>query len=506
MGENNQRSEFFARNDAEVTRIICKILLWLTCAFPALFLFSVLGIFLVSLRDLAILTPIGVICTLSPTILQKCRASTDFLKNYSIVALALVIALMATNAHIGIYMTYVLALALSCLYFDKKFTVRTAVIGYVCLVAAVFFRSGNVELSAGDTRIKWFVAYTLGYTIEYIAMSAVFINLAKRARKMLENLHDTEMVAEILENCGSASRSLSDLLGNLKMVIHDTAENNRKIQQEADKTREGCEDNLEQVRKTNESVRYMSENMQQISSQTGKMSEISMNSYTKTENYIKIMNRAVDSMNEIEESGETIHRKISQVGGCCEEIGGFADTIAKIANQTNILALNASIEAARAGEQGKGFAIVASQVGKLAEECKKATQSITAQIEQMNLNVEEAALSVTQNSESVSAGIREIVTAKEEAEKLLELQNISSQKVKEIEEKLADSVEHQDQVTAMSEDINSTTNRSLEQVQVIGDAIRQQSSLTKDMEQAFEKVQIISDTLLRISLQKEGEN
>ena len=92
---------------------------------------------------------------------------------------------MASNYNIGIYMTYVLALALSCMYFDKKFSVRTAVVGYVCLVAGVYFRSGNATLMEGDTRIKWFTGYIMGYTIEYIAMSAVFISLSKRARRLL---------------------------------------------------------------------------------------------------------------------------------------------------------------------------------------------------------------------------------------------------------------------------------------------------------------------------------
>lgn len=502
MQENTQGSEFFARNDEEVSRKICKILLWMTCVFPALFLFSALNIFSVSIMDLVKITPIGIICTVSPTIFLKCRISTRFIKHYSIVALAVVIGLMATNAHIGIYMTYVLALALSCLYFDKRFTTQTALIGYVCLVAAVFLRSGNVTLPEGDTRMKWFIAFTLGYTIEYIAMSAVFISLAGRARKMLESLHDSEMIAMVLDNCGSASKSLSDLLGNLKAVIQKTIANNGRIQQETDKTRGDCENNLAKVRETNESIRNMGENIQQISRQTEQMTEISRESYAQTENYIKVMDRAVESMNEIEESSTLIHEKISQVGICCGEIDAFAGTIAQIANRTNILALNASIEAARAGEQGRGFAVVATEVGSLAEECKHATQSITQQIEEMNQNVAEATSSVSRNTESVSAGIREIMTAKEEAGKLLELQNISSRKVGDVEEKLVNSVEYQDKVMTMSENMDHTTNQSLEQVRIIGQAINQQASLTRDMERAFGEVQKISDTLLQISLRQ----
>lgn len=502
MEETKEAVGFFERNEEEVSKTMCKILLWITIVFPVLFLCSALHVFQVTFAELAKITVIGVPITISPTILRKCKVPTKFIKNYSIIALAIVIMLMASNSHIGIYMTYVLALALSCMYFDRKFTIRTAIIGFICMLLAVYFRSGNVTLAAGDTRIKWLMGYGMGFIIEYIAMSAVFISIATRARRLLENLHNTEMVQEILDNCGTASGNLSKLLGNLKSAIRDTADNNVRICAEAEKTREGCESNLCQVQETNASILNMDESMQAIHQRAAEMSEITEDSYAKTENYIQIMKRAVETMNQIAESSDSIREKITQVGDCSAEIASFADTIVAIANQTNILALNASIEAARAGEQGKGFAVVASQVGVLADRCKEATQSITSQIQKMNENVEAAHISVNENGESVAAGIEEITMAGEEAKKLLASQSASSQKVKEVEEQLNVSLSHQEKVAAMAGEMNDTTNRSLEQVTIIGQAMEEQTKLTAVMEKAFEEVQAISDTLLKISMQQ----
>lgn len=499
-----QKKGLFERNEEEVCKTICKILLWMTMVFPALFLLSAIHVFKVTIKELVPISILGVICTISPTVLLKCKASVTLVKNYSIMALAVAIALMASNYHLGIYMTYVLALALSCMYFDKKFTVRTAVIGYICLVAGVYFRSGNATLVDGDTRMSWFTGYIMGFTIEYIAMSAVFIALAKRARSLLDTLHSTEKIEELLSSCGAASGSLSDLLGNLKQTIHETADNNQKIQYEADRTKEGCESNLNQVQETRDSILNLDENMQMIHRQTEEMTRISEDSYGKTMNYIEIMNQAVESMHGIESSSAEIRKKITQVGVCSEEIAMFADVIVGIANQTNILAVNASIEAARAGEQGKGFTVVATQVKVLAERCKEATQSITAQIEKMNENVEAAHVSVDENGRIVSDGIREIVTAKEEARKLLDVQTVSGEKVKEVEESLAVSLNHQKRIAEMAEEMSDTTKRSREQVENIGIAIKQQAELAESMERAFEEVSKISDTLLRISLQKEA--
>lgn len=504
MEGTSENKGFFERNEEEVCKTICKILLWATVVFPALFLLSAIHVFRVTFRELVPISILGIVCTISPTILLKCKAPITLIKNYSIVALAVMVALMASNSHLGIYMTYVLALALSCMYFDRKFTVRTAVIGYVCLVAGVYFRSGNATLLEGETRMKWFTAYTMGYTIEYIAMSAVFIALAKRARRLLENLYSTEKIEGLLESCGSASKSLSGLLENLKQTIHETAGNNQKIQYEADRTREGCESSLNQVQETRDSILNMDENMQMIHRQTEEMSGISEDAYEKTMKYIEIMNQAVDSMHGIESSSDEIREKITRVGVCSGEIASFADVIVGIANQTNILAINASIEAARAGEQGKGFSVVATQVKVLAESCKEATQSITSQIRKMNEDVEAAHAAVDENGRIVSDGIREIVTAKEEARKLLDVQAVSGRKVKEVEENLAASLKLQERVAEMAEEMSDTTKHSREQVNNIGIAIEKQTELAGSMEQAFEEVRKISDTLLQVSLQGEA--
>lgn len=505
MKETENAKDFFEKNEEEVCKTICRILFGMTLVFPALFLCSAVHIFQIEFRELIPISIFGVICTVSPILLWKCRVPIRFIKNYSIIALAVVIALMAANADLGIYMTYVLALSLSCLYFDKKFTIRTAIIGFICMIIAVYFRSGNVTLQDGDTRMKWFIGYGMGYTIEYIAMSAVFFTLTKRARKLLENLHSAENVKEILDNCGTASTGLSNLLRNLKEAIRNTVDNNQKICYETDLTRTGCENNLELVRQTGSSINEMDENMRIISQQTEKMFEISTDAYSKIANYIEIMNEAVASMHRIEVSSESIREKIRQVGNCAKEIDSFADTIAGIANQTNILAINASIEAVRAGEQGRGFSVVASRVGELAEECKIATQSITAQIQEMNTNVKDAHTSVDENSGAVLEGIKKIDTAKEEAGKLLDIQNASMQKVKEVEENLERGLNHQKQVAAMAEDMNGTTSKSLEQVKVIHQAIGQQAEMTTVIQETFEEVQKISDSLLAISMQETAD-
>ncbi len=496
-----ENKDFFRKNEAEVNRLMCRILLGMTLVFPVFFLLSALRIFSITFPELFRILPFGLLCTVSPIILYKFKVPSVFLKNYSIISVALLITLMASNAHIGIYITYVLALTLSCLYFDKKFTVITAVIGFVCLAAAVYFRSGNMELSADETRMSWFVSHFLGYTMEYAAMSAVFIALAERSHKTLQNLHSTEKVKEILHSCGAAAVELSELLSELKSVINSTAENNAVINSEAGKTMEGCRNTLNQVNITGGEIENMEDIMRQNLSETESMTEITELSREKTENYIHTIEQAVLSMRQIEASGESLKEKISRMEESAAEIMGFADTIQNIARQTNILALNATIEAAREGAHGKGFAVVAAEIKVLANGSDIAAKNVVEQINQMNENVTHSREAVLLNDNSVSEGLREITAAQNEAGTLLELQKKSGEKVKAVEQNMKSTSAHQETVSEAAAHMSDVTGKSITQVESIQRALEQQKILVLNMEKVFQKVHIISEKLRKISVQ-----
>jgi methyl-accepting chemotaxis protein len=118
----------------------------------------------------------------------------------------------------------------------------------------------------------------------------------------------------------------------------------------------------------------------------------------------EIINKTIERMESIKASSDLVGQRIKKMGQHSEQIGAIVETIDDIATQTNLLALNAAIEAARAGEHGKGFAVVADEVRKLAENSAEATQEIAGLIATIQRTTDEAVQAMDTGSAEVEAG------------------------------------------------------------------------------------------------------
>ncbi len=487
--------QFFHENDKRINDMVCKILRWLTLIFPALFLLSMIGVFRLTIKELLVLTPIGCVCTLMPTVLKKLGVKTSVLKYSAVVALAVVVGIMGSNSNVGIYMTYTLALAISCLYFDVRFTKHIALVGYICLVIAVFIRAHSVTLLENDTVFTWYRGYIIGFTIEYIAMTAVFLTITKQARRLLESLHDTEKVKEVVEQCETASDNLGTAVAQLHESLDASSQSNERISESARKTLEDCEHNQKYVDDTASSIHELMLLIEKIVEKTERMRQTVEQTSSSTKNYISIMDGAVSSMQQIETSTQDTLETIQILEKQTDEIGSLTDMIVNIASQTNLLALNASIEAARAGENGKGFAVVADEVRKLAEESHEAVEKISRHVEDIREGVAKAGESIELDTSTVKSGMDYIYNAKEEAEKLGSLQESSLSVVQDITTACEDSRQYVGQVVDMAENMTELMGHSADMIQEIKDSLYEQESLLSDINKIFETVNMVSTHL-----------
>lgn len=195
-----------------------------------------------------------------------------------------------------------------------------------------------------------------------------------------------------------------------------------------------------------------------------------------------VMEQTVDGMQQVSQAVMQASAIITNLGRSSDQIGEIVGVIEDIADQTNLLALNAAIEAARAGEQGRGFAVVADEVRKLAERTTKATKEIGDMIRQIQQDTRTAVSSMDEGTLKVEAGVALAHKTGEALSKIYSMVNVTSGMIQEI----AQAAEEQSVVTRQIandlESVTQTTRETTQGVSQSAQACRDLSLLVGDLQ------------------------
>jgi methyl-accepting chemotaxis protein len=194
----------------------------------------------------------------------------------------------------------------------------------------------------------------------------------------------------------------------------------------------------------------------------------------------------VHTLDSVRESAELIQK----LGIYSAEISTVVGVIKEVADQTNLLALNAAIEAARAGEQGRGFAVVADEVRKLAERTGKSTQDISSMISNIQSAVSAAVDSMHGGQQRVEEGVNLVHSAATKMEQIHAGARDASQAVVEITDALHESTRNLQEITELMSNIVSMVEHNGSSIQAMSSSTTHITGLACQLEQLAHRFKI----------------
>lgn len=262
---------------------------------------------------------------------------------------------------------------------------------------------------------------------------------------------------------GELDRMLSGLREAFSRIAGETdtvSFQAEKLSESSNSLLKGVEQQKLQVEQVATSATEMSQTVVDVASNAMNANELTMESANFAKTGKNTVIQTVDSITKLAESVEAAAKSIKELGKSSQEIGVIVSVIQDIADQTNLLALNAAIEAARAGEQGRGFAVVADEVRKLAEKTAKATSEISEKINGIQAKTRDSISAMEKGSSLTDEAVGNARKAGESLEKIVE----SSQKVTQTVQSIATATEEQsaaaDEVSHNMEEVSGVINET----------------------------------------------
>ena len=309
-------------------------------------------------------------------------------------------------------------------------------------------RQGVKALANGDltTEVSCVaVPLTIVSTDEIGAMAVTFNSMQRRIQETVEAFGATQLslrtligeVAKSADSVAATSSQLSALSSNSESLSKGIASSIQEVAESSDSAAQSCQEMSRETAKqrvalneTNASVNEAAKTVDIVAHSAEQAAKIATGSTEIARSGAKAVNETIGRMTRIQQQVEQSAETVRSLGAHSREISTITAVIDKIAEQTNLLALNAAIEAARAGEHGRGFAVVADEVRKLAENSVSATREITTRIAGIQAEVDKAVSSMKVSTDEVKAGTAQSHTA---SEALAQIMETTEQVVRELE-------------------------------------------------------------------------
>jgi twitching motility protein PilJ len=280
----------------------------------------------------------------------------------------------------------------------------------------------------------WGILAAIGAVLcAVVLMVGVYYEQRRRVRESTElNQRNQEAIMRLLDEMGSLAEGdltvkttvseditgaiadsvnyAIDELRTLVTTINETSEQVSSSAQETQTTArhlaDAAQNQAHRISTATTAINQIASSMDNVSKNSAESADVAERSVQIASHGAEVVRETISGMDSIRDQIQETSKRIKRLGESSQEIGSIVELINDIAEQTNILALNAAIQAASAGEAGRGFAVVADEVQRLAERSASATKRIETLVQTIQSDTNEAVNSMEQTTAEVVAGAR----------------------------------------------------------------------------------------------------
>jgi twitching motility protein PilJ len=260
-----------------------------------------------------------------------------------------------------------------------------------------------------------------------------------------------DITGAIADSVNYAIDALRTLVATINQTSERVTEAAAKTQSTAMNLADASNHQAREIASASAAITDMADSIEQVSKNAATSADVAQKSVDLSRKGAETVRLTIDGMDTIREQIQETSKRIKRLGESSQEIGDIVSLIDDIADQTNILALNAAIQASAAGEAGRGFAVVADEVQRLAERSVNATKQIEALVKTIQADTNEAVISMEQSTANVVAGAKLALDA---GDALDEIEGVSHQ-LAELIQSISQSARQQ---TAVSVSVTNTMN------------------------------------------------
>ncbi|MFP7233175.1 methyl-accepting chemotaxis protein TlpC [Bacillus subtilis] len=395
-------------------------------------------------------------------------------------------------------------------------------------IIGMLYTGANQSILASLTK-SLFIQFAIVLAIVVIVSVILVLLFTRRINKRLnalkyafESAGNGDMTIEVSDKSGDELSELSVYYNKMRMKLNNTIQTvqqsalqlasasqqlsagaeetnqaSEKITEAVQQIANGAQHQMTRIESSESSLKQASADIRDISSNTAAIADKGQLAQSKADIGQKEIANVQAQMDAIHHSIQKSGEIIQHLDGRSKQIEQFLSVITQIADQTNLLALNAAIEAARAGEHGKGFAVVADEVRKLAEESQQSAGQISTLITEIQNDMNQSARSVEHVKSEAAEGVTMIHRTRDAFKEIAAATNEISVEIRDLSASVSN-------ISASAHQINDSFAANTADIKESTENTRQAAALTEEQFAAMEEITAASETLSQLAEELTG--